>query len=82
MGYALGGARILNHVIQTGSDGVEPAIADLKDPNRSKKFSTDEVVATAIEKGMKTSSDHSTAVKAFGLACGEWKSEVGVLLSD
>lgn len=67
----MGGARILDHVIQFGSDGVQPAIAALKDPNRSKKFTNDAVVAVAIEKGEKTSSDHITAAKTFGLACGE-----------
>ena len=71
VGYALGGARILDHVIQSGSDGVQPAVADLKDPNRSKKFTNDADVAAAIEKGEKTSSDHIAAVKTFGLACGE-----------
>ena len=58
-------------MIQSGSDGVQPAIDDLKDASRSKKFSTDETVAAAIEKGLKTSSDHIDAVKTFGLACGE-----------
>ena len=71
VGYALGGARILDHVIQTGSDGVEAAIADLTDPNRKKKFPTDDDVAQAIKKASKTDSTHIDAVKTFGLACGE-----------
>ena len=71
VGYALGGARILDHVIQTGSDGVEAAIADLTDPNRQKKFPTDDEVAQAIKKASKTDSSHIDAVKTFGLACGK-----------
>ena len=71
VGYALGGARILDHVIQTGSDGVEPAIADLTDPNRQKKFPTDGEVAEAIKKASKTDTPHIDAVKTFGLACGK-----------
>ena len=69
VGYALGGARILDHVIQTGEDGVKPAIVDLRD---KKKSPIDDEVATAIEKGLKTDTDHSVAVKTFGLACGKW----------
>ena len=58
-------------MIQSGTDGVEPAIAALKDPKRSKVFSTDEAVAAAIEKGKNNSSDHSAAVKEFGMACSK-----------
>lgn len=58
-------------MIQTGSDGVEAAIADLEDPNRQKKFPTDGDVAQAIKKGWKTDSSHIDAVKTFGLACGK-----------
>ena len=71
VGYALGGARILDHVIQTGSDGVEAAIADLKNPDRKKKFTTDETVAAAIEKGKGNDLSHAAAVKEFGLACSK-----------
>ena len=73
MGYALGGARILDHVIQTGTDGVEAAIANLTDPNRQKKFPTDQEVAEAIKKASKTDSSHIDAIKTFGLACGKGK---------
>ena len=72
MGYALGGARILDHVIQTGTDGVEAAIADLTDPNRNKKFVTDGAVAEAIKKGQSNNLDHSAAVKEFGMACSKF----------
>lgn len=80
MGYALGGARILDHVIQTGTDGVEAAITNLTDPNRQKKFPTDEEVAEAAKKASKTDSAHVDAVKTFGLACGKRKLEYSALL--
>ena len=72
MGYALGGARILNHVIETGEDGLDAAVKQLRDPNRQHKFDTDETVAASIEKGKAASGKtHSVAVKGFGLACGK-----------
>ena len=60
-------------MIQTGTDGVEAAIANLTDPNRQKKFPTDQEVAEAIKKASKTDSSHIDAVKTFGLACGKGK---------
>ena len=72
MGYALGGARILNHVIETGEDGLDAAVKQLREPNRQHKFETDETVAASIEKGKAASGKaHSVAVKEFGLACGK-----------
>ena len=72
MGYALGGARILNHVIETGEDGLDAAVKQLREPNRQHKFVTDETVAASIEKGKAASGkSHSVAVKEFGLACGK-----------
>lgn len=72
IGFALGGARILNHVIESGEDGLDTAIQQLKDPGRKHKFETDEGVAAAIEKGKAASAkSHSVAVKEFGLACGK-----------
>ena len=74
MGYALGGARILNHIIETGKDGLDAAIQQLREPNRQHKFETDETVAASIEKGKAASGkSHSVAVKEFGLACGKHK---------
>ncbi len=35
VGYAVAAARILDHVIQTGSDGLDAAVQQLNDPNRS-----------------------------------------------
>ena len=74
MGYALGGARILNHIIETGEDGLDAAIQQLREPNRQHKLETDETVAASIEKGKAASGkSHSVAVKEFGLACGKHK---------
>ena len=72
VGFALGGARILNHVIETGEDGLDTAVQQLRDPTRQHKFETDETVAAAIEKAKAVSKkSHLAAVKEFGLACGK-----------
>ena len=76
IGYAVGAARILDHVIKTGSDGLDAAVQQLRDPKRTNPLDSDEEVAAAIEKGKAASGkSHSVATKEFGLACG-------VLLSD
>ena len=70
VGYAVGGARILEHVIHTGSDGLDAAIQQLRDPKRAFPLPTDEDVAGAIEKGKAAKGKtHPEAVKEFGLPC-------------
>ena len=70
MGYALGGARILDHIIQTGADGLDAAIAQLKDPGRKHPYETDGDVVAAIEKAKAASGkSHQEAVQEFGLPC-------------
>ena len=57
----MGGAALLNQIIQTGENGFEAA----------EKSATPEV-KEAIEKGRADSGKtHKEAVKEFGMACGE-----------
>ena len=70
IGFAVGGARILDHVIQTDSNGLDAAVQQLRDPKRTYPLHTDEEVAAAIEKGKAASGKtHPEAVKEFGLPC-------------
>ena len=58
-------------MIQTGCDGLDAAIQQLRDPKRTYPLDTDEEVAVAIEKGKAASGkSHPEAVKEFGLSCG------------
>ena len=71
VGFALGAAHILEHVILTGAVDLEGAALQLTDPKRQYPFETDPLVAEAIQKGLGAKDQpHSVAVKSFGLACG------------
>ena len=73
MGYALGAARILSHVIQTGSDGLGAAIEQLRDPSRPHPFPTDYPMSLDIERAKNaTVKPHPKAVIEFGSACGRY----------
>ena len=70
IGYTLGGARILDYCIQHGSLDLNAIIQDLKNPDRSYKYETDDQVARDIEKAITSTKSHKDAVQEFGLACG------------
>ena len=73
VGYALGAARILSHVIQTGSDGLDAAIKQLRDPGRPHPFPTDYPMSLDIERAKNaTGKPHPQAVIEFGSACGKF----------
>ena len=73
MGYALGAARILSHVIQTSSDGLDIVVEQLRDPNRSHPFPTDYPASLDIERAKAVSGKpHPQAVIEFGSACGRY----------
>ena len=72
MGYTLGAARILSHVIQTGSDGLSAALEQLRDQTRPHPFPTDYIVSLDIERGRSAQDKpHVQAVREFGSCCGK-----------
>ena len=72
VGYTLGAARILSHVIQTGSNGLSAALEQLTDQTRSHPFQADYIVSLDIERGRSAQDKpHVQAVREFGSCCGK-----------
>lgn len=73
IGFALASARILEQVILQGAPGVEAGLAQLKDPNRSNPYPTEDQAVAAFDKAMAAKNQsHIDAVKNNGLACREY----------